>query len=529
MISRMVIRTFILTACVAALSVVVLGVVGSLLLASDRGWSIILLTVCTLLLIASVFFICTGVERLKTRSYRLLLAVLLMISLLCSFGMFFVLAGRDIGWDPGVLFWIAEEHIEGKYLGGYWGERYFSRYENNIFIGLVIISLAKLASFFQTDVYLLAIVINAFLMFLSSLLIMYAANILLGRRGVVVAWVFSLGLIAFSSWVGTFYTDTLGLFFVSLVIALMLQFGRTRKYLLAALLGTISAIGFLIKPTVIIVVLAMIISIVIISWSKKIKINYRDYRQMAVFAVLFFMIIFSFNIFSNKKVVNDNELVEKVGLSADHFLAMGSLRGLSPYTYCSSGGYCNELLADLDNRDDLANKDARRELYLKLLNDSLFTDFPIGYFAFAMGKVATSFGDGSFLVWMEGVAEPRFFFNQPLIKNIRTHFYGTGMSSTRYVWQVLWMGILIFMIIAIIFNIFKQRSLHYKIPWVILGFMITLIGIALYQVLFESRSRYIFLYLPVFILLAGYGALYLVDMIQNRVKLTNESSEDGCP
>ena len=56
----------------------------------------------------------------------------------------------------------------------------------------------------------------------------------------------------------------------------------------------------------------------------------------------------------------------------------------------------------------------------------------------------------------------------------------------------------------------------------ILTLLLTFIGLVLYQMLFESRARYIFLYIPLFVCMAIYG----LERINNKINKAKYSWGD---
>lgn len=497
--------------CVGAIAVLLLGLNRAFAASRGNTLSTVELTVLPLAIIFGLLLLAIKTAKMPKDHYRTLLVVMISVSFIVSVVVLLSVVARNIGWDVGVMFNAAESYVD-RSAGGYGAESYLARYPNNIFIFCVIIVITKIAHVIQVDPYVIAAIINAILMFASSLLIMYSANRFFGRQGVVVSWFLSLVMIALSPWVATFYTDTVGLFFVAAIIATFLKASNTEKYRYVwfALLGILSAVGFLVKPTIIILIVALAMSYGLFMMTKQAELAGRTVKLLGVSILMFIMVIGSFQVFISNRIVDNKATVEAVQFSFDHFLAMGSLRGLPPYTMCTSGGYCTELIHDLDTRKDLRTRNERRAYHLKLLTDSVTTDFPVGYTGFVLNKLSSTFGDGSFFVWQEGANAQQYIIQEDWAVAARQFLAHNGKSinTSRYVWQIVWIAMLVLMIIALS-NEFKKGVKRQKSSLWIIGFAISIVGLACYQVLFESRSRYIFLYLPVFILLATWGVSIL--------------------
>ena len=82
--------------------------------------------------------------------------------------------------------------------------------------------------------------------------------------------------------------------------------------------------------------------------------------------------------------------------------------------------------------------------------------------------------------------------------HVRNFYYGDGeyYHIFKYITQGTWLLIL-FLLIG---NIF-ERNLTNKIRVIYLA----LIGLFLFESIFEARSRYLYIYIPIFIVIATFG------------------------
>lgn len=498
---------------ILCLVVMVIGITGAIMRYNESIPSTLGLLIISLLTAVLLFTLWGRVHLLSSGHYRLLLFFMILTTIVAAAAVFFAVASKKIGWDPGAIMAFAEEHARGSFLGGQWGEQYLAKYNNNIFLMAIVIMVAKIALITGVSLVVLLTGINFVLLLLASFILMYAANGIFGRNGVVIVWILSLAMISLSPWVATFYTDTVGLFFVSLVTALMVftvKWSGAKRYVTASLLGICAAIGILIKPTVAIIGLAAIVALLIavMTRTKKLQKSHLYASIMAMLACS--LTLAGINAVLSYKLPIDPKLAERVELSYDHFLAMGSLRGLEPYPSCKTGGYCEALVGDLVTLEELDTREERKSYHTKLLKDSVLTDFPTGYLEFVVFKVANTFGDGSFLVWREGRVFTEYIFQGSIVDDLRQLFAPDGdhISKMRYIWQGVWLSILFLIAIAVIDQFIRSSAKGRFWPLV---FSVVIIGLCFYQIMFESRSRYIFLYLPVFILVASYGVQVLSE------------------
>lgn len=507
-------------AYIVAIAVLLIGFSGSF--AGNQGGlsATVFLFVLPVISICILVVLYNFVPKITKRNYRIMLVIMVFLSLATSIMVLLSVIARNIGWDPGYLFELA-----GGYAGVDGGslhelKLYLTRYNNNVFLALVIILVTQIANLIHVEPYVLAGIINSALLFVSTTLIMYVSHRLFGRRGVVVSWALSLVMISASPWVATFYSDTLGLFLVAAIGTLLLELTRRggRSYLWASALGLSVAVGFLIKPTVIILLVALAMSYGILVMVKSEKVATYLMRPLGVSLLLFILMIGGFKYCIEGRIIDDQKAVEAMQLSADHFMAMGSLRGLPPYTECKRGGYCTRMIHDLATRQDLDTREERWEYHANLLKDSILTDFPVGYVGFALDKLSRSFGDGSFGVWTEGMLEQEYLVKLRANELLREFFIHNGryLGTSHLIWQSVWLAILTLSLIALISELMK--SVRYKkVSFLVLGFAIAIIGLACYQVIFESRARYIFLYLPLFIILATWGLSVLAGVLGNKL------------
>ena len=129
-------------------------------------------------------------------------------------------------------------------------------------------------------------------------------------------------------------------------------------------------------------------------------------------------------------------------------------------------------------------------------------------------KILTNYNDGTF----SGVATFVYIrkeyniegINKELSKFLKNIYYENGKYNMIYtqIMQCLWIGILIF-------NMFSYNDgKSTKISIVILG----IIGLFIFEILFEARSRYIFIYVPLYIFLGVIGLKNALSFFMVKIK-----------
>ena len=112
-----------------------------------------------------------------------------------------------------------------------------------------------------------------------------------------------------------------------------------------------------------------------------------------------------------------------------------------------------------------------------------------------MNKAVVNFNDGSFAWGREGDFYQEIFEKDNLFANaLRSYFYHDGDSFNNFLLsrQILWMIVLSLMVSSI-FNRKRDEEVFIQI---------ICIGIILFNMIFEARARYLFAYVPYFVLLA---------------------------
>ena len=123
-------------------------------------------------------------------------------------------------------------------------------------------------------------------------------------------------------------------------------------------------------------------------------------------------------------------------------------------------------------------------------------------------KILINFDDGTFYFGGEGSFYILSYYDGIKLNKFVTSFaYSTGeyyiyISSIR---QAIWLVVLILML----FSVWRKNNTVVNVV------QLSLVGLFLFEMLFEARSRYLFIYVPYFIILAVIG----VDKILSRFKI----------
>lgn len=308
-----------------------------------------------------------------------------------------------------------------------------------------------------------------------------------------------LALIGLSPWVAIPYSDSATLVFPILILWLYLaEPGRpVFKYLKWAAIGSLGIFGYGIKPTVMITVIA----VVCIELHDLFKT--RDYKAAAGNAALFMLGIFC-TAFLIGQIVDsfpyETDPEKRVGLA--HFFAMG-------LNDEQMGIWSEKDVAYSISFDTVKERDAAEWALAK----ERIADMKVsGLLRQGIRKLLTSFHNGTF-AWAHGgkVFFVDFFDNDSLTAKItRSFYYNTGEHYRLFLntEQAVWLSMLLLSLGAFLA---KGRGTAVA--------ELTLLGLVLYLLLFETRARYVYIFAPLFIVLAACGADHILSFrIRGRRK-----------
>lgn len=162
------------------------------------------------------------------------------------------------------------------------------------------------------------------------------------------------------------------------------------------------------------------------------------------------------------------------------------------------------------SRDDLVlsisckTKKERMKVNMEVALGRIKNMGPKGYFKFLSKKMLTNYDDGTFGWGAEG----DFYSKVPELQNrsvapgLRSFYYNDGKYHIIYstivhgIWVLTVVGCWIQMLIAV----FKKNSENnvYRVM------SLALVGITIFELLFEARARYLYIYVPIYILVFGY-------------------------
>jgi 4-amino-4-deoxy-L-arabinose transferase-like glycosyltransferase len=457
---------------------------------------------------------------LTVPSVILLFAALLIVELLFAKA----LVSTGYTWDTNIVFQAAVTYAQsGTVESGV--ATYFQSSPNNLALFYILSNLFSAMSHFGLTNFLWgAVLLNVAISFITQILVYFSVKLLYGRRVAFCSIFVSFVLIGLNLHIQTPYTDTLAILFPVLIFFLSLFYVKAKtiwmRLLLAFFIGAAAIVGTLVKPTVVIAVIALFI--VAIVW---IISEYKTIRQKKLWITiaLSFIVFFATaaaGYFAYSAYVDHKQSLpypyaqaNKQSLPPQHFMNIGTKTKIDGYSV-NYGGYDSDT-ANIVSR--LANHDAR----VAYSNSAILTQLReyglVGYVQFLAHKVMWIISDGTFFAFGEGdIQSVTYLNNDPLSQNLRQLSTPQGKYFLLFgnILQAFWLAMLLLIALQFMISILWKPA---RLNLFLAMLHLMIVGILVFLLAFEGRSRYLFLYLPIFII----AAMYTLNWFRN---ITREDS-----
>lgn len=401
-------------------------------------------------------------------------------------------------WDIMVVRNVAYEVAYERMLGYHY---YFSMYSNNIPIMYILGRLYRKAMEMQNYPYVydfIWIQVNCALISIAGFFSCLTIKKLTKKVMPVVAVFFLyLVLVGISPWKIAPYTDTYGLIFPIMCIYFYVCYRKAAhigtKYICILLSVVIGMLGGFIKPNLYIVVIAVL--------GTEIICFLKDYRKRWGF-VLVQIVLTVVMALANKAYAG--HIIEEIGLDFNQEIEAGwqhyFYMGLNEET---TGGYYTDDVAMFGefqtSREDRIHAELERA-GARLKDRGFF-----GTIYFWLRKMVMTFNDGVFgwrtEVWIHEHYPDSMASNTALTQRLRSIFWNNEFSYDVGGYNTLCQLAWIFSILGIpgICLCKEKKREEYGV------FVICFLGVFFYQMLFEARARYLFVFLPLLLPMAVCG------------------------
>lgn len=433
------------------------------------------------------------------------------IILVCTIILFFVqlFVGYNIlfytGWDVGgMIIPAAKAAAYGEAMDRFTG--YFSVYPNSIFLVWIQSKIIYFAGFFGTDnlkmELMFSIAVNSMISCLTGWLTYECVKKLINKKWALCSWILFVLFIGTSPWFVIPYSDSLGLFLPILIFYIYIKkFKENHTLIKWLLIGITSFIGYHIKPQVIIIFIAiMIVEIFKFIFLEK-KQKEKKFLVAGVLAVAL-LIASIFNSFA----------INQTGLKINKQLTFGMTHFAMMGMNSEKDGVYN--YNDVVYSSSQATTEARKKANIDKIKERLNSFGVLGYLKFLEKKALVNYNDGTFAWGEEGQFYTQLFDNQSAISKFLKSFYyndGDNYYILSTFEQAIWIAV-IFSMLGIVF--IKKNELDKRI--VVL--MMSLVGLTIFEMIFEARARYLYIYAPIFITLSILGLKKTKDRVTRTIK-----------
>lgn len=423
---------------------------------------------------------------------------LLIIIIQLFFAYFFVADG--LTWDFGTVTHSAIDAITGN--TPFVANSYLHVHPNNIGITILLkiwFSFFYFIHFFHYQ--FLGIILNIFIIDLGIYYLYKILKSLFSNEQVTFFLFLTVFFTPLITYVPIFYTDTMSIAFGigGIYYFLKQEQEKTSKSILYNILsGLLIGIGVCIKFTTIIV----LISLCLYLFFKEGKFNFKNLLKQLILLILGFVIPYlSLQIYINN--VFDKKEMNKLSFPATHYVMMG-LKGV--------GGYDSD---DQDYTGKFEGVKAKKQANIKIINKRIQNHINNKtLFKHFADKIVYTWGDGTFFAPQKLIRGPR--------KNFKFKDYIINQDKNK------------------IFRIFAQCQLLYMLIFIFIGSVlrnyldktkrnlqlilnISIFGLFIFFLIWETRSRYIVNFIPILLLSSFLGVESLINYLKIRRRDKNET------
>lgn len=367
---------------------------------------------------------------------------------------------------------IPEEHFD-----------YFSNFPHNLFIVKISQAALTIGKFFGLtnflSYYQILMILNTFFIDIAIILGILCLKRFFGKEAILPGTLlFGIMSVPIMLYIPICYTDTFSMPFIMAIFYLLLWgrdnlplLGKKQYIIYGIVLGLLTFVAMSLKITALILVIAASIFFL-----PKIKKKFAPILISATLVVVPFWAIWS----GYENSVLDSS--RRVPLT--HWIMMG----LSGNGNWNQQDY-SETFATINNHEDVVQKN------LNTISERFDTLGFNGYMSVLGQKISTTWGDGTFYAPYKLMLGNN---NQTQLHKVFTA--GTSYSKQTYkILNIVWLTALLLICFYSIKNIFKDEDIFFNI------IKLAIVGLFIFLLIWETRSRYVINYLPLIIILTFYS------------------------
>ena len=429
-------------------------------------------------------------------------ALLLQIALVRSYYFY-------TDWDVETIVECAMASVTGGDISRH--SNYFSMYPNNLVLVTLYGWVIRLAYALEQaeHAYFALLIFQCIICWATGLMLCAMMDRLLHNDALTAAaWVLYQLLVGLSPWISIPYSDSVALFFPMALVSVVFLMPRSgiRGMLRLFLLAFLAYFGYRIKPQIAIVFIALVLygAAALILNKKRMPLHLPGcIGRAGVFAAGVLCALLLANSMADDVQVPINE---ELAFGIPHFLMMG----MNTEEF---GAYAQR---DVSFSWRCATRAERTQKNLEVFAERIRESGPVGIFKQLIRKTLTNFNDGTFCWAGEGVfyrevLEETDPILSPMTRSVYYSHEGAGYPVWANFAQAVWMGVLLLSACAGLAGRDQRLSVV----------MLSVIGLTMFETLFEARARYLFCYAPLFIMLAVAGLHAVQTYVQKILKKEN--------
>ena len=256
-------------------------------------------------------------------------------------------------------------------------------------------------------------------------------------------------------------------------------------------MGVIGVVGYFIKPQLIVIVIAIVIGefIALIDSKQKTSIFAPGYRMCFLMGILMALLLYM-------------HLPSSMGLELDRNAKIGMphffMMGLNEST---NGIYSTE---DVLYTSQFATQAERNAADLAMARERINKMGIVGLSHHLVKKTLVNYNDGTFAWGMEGTFYAELYPDKNKIFSpfCKSFFYNNEQGTHRHYLATIQHMAWLFVLAASLGILRMLKKKEVGMYWIL---VMALAGIFLFECLFEARARYLYTYVPIFIMVALLG------------------------
>lgn len=448
----------------------------------------------------------------KHRQYfttrRTIMILVVLLTLFFVLQLLFVKSAYVLpSWDFGAVYGSVKAVVcEGKSLQDLPQEQlYFTKFPNNAGIFLILSGILKGLqiigfSINSSNVLWYCLVINCiFIQIALWLAVTIFIRMKRNHDAILLAFLLMGGMVILL-YCPIFYTDTLSMFVPLLLFHLILSYERRPLIRYAVGFMAVSLVGYLIKLTSVFVIFAYVVFFVLKVGKEKLRRNIRKWVPFFLSILAFVVLLYPINGKIQKELGITDEMQERYQFPYTHWVMMGMYEQKD-----RAGGY---FLDAYTYTEQFETKKEKSDRNIEKIGEIVKDRGVKGEITFLLHKGVYTWGDGLFFSvqkLMRGQQNPDGIFRF-LWDNEEAH----EQEGISYYTTVFWYSVLLFVILSFWMVLFNKRVSRLDI------LRISIMGLAVFLLIWETRSRYLVAYLPILYIVAVDGMKQVYNRTQKR-------------